>query len=71
MNNTNTEKVTFPLLYPNKIEYNELDLHGGFLHLGLLDLGDASGRLGAHAATTPVLPDLVEPVIVVGLDGFN
>ena len=56
-------------MYPKR--NNELNLHGGFLVLGLLDLSNLGSRLGAHAATAPVLSDLVEPVVVVGLDGLN
>merc|ERR1719174_1372740 len=55
----------------SKQEDNNLNLQGSLPVLGLLDLGNASSRLGAHAAPTPVLPDLVEPLIVVGLDGLN
>ena len=56
-------------MYPKR--NNELNLHGGFLVLSLLDLGDLGGRLASHAATAPVLSDLIEPVIVVGLDSFH
>ena len=52
-------------------EYMQLNLHVSFLHLGLLNLGDASSRLGAHAATAPVLPDLIEPLVVVGLHSLH
>ena len=56
-------------MYPKR--NNELNLHGGFLVLSLLDLGDLGGRLASHAATAPVLSDLIEPVIVVGLDSLH
>ena len=46
-------------------------LDRGLLGLCLLDLGDLGSRLASHAATAPVLSDLIEPVIVVGLDSFH
>ena len=54
-----------------KQETTILSLHGGLPVLSLLDLGNAGSRLGSHAATSPVLSDLVEPVVVVGLDSLN
>ena len=52
------------------MEYN-LDLHGGLLDLSLLNLGNLGSGLGAKRATAPVLPDLIEPLIVVGLDSLD
>ena len=49
----------------------KLDLHGGLLDLCLLNLGDLSSGLGAQRATAPVLPDLIESLVVVGLDSLN
>ena len=59
------------LFFIESKQETNLNLHGGFPHLGLLDLSDLGRGLGSHAATAPVLPDLVEPLVVVGLDGLN
>ena len=52
------------------MEYN-LSLHGGFLCLGLLDLSNLGCGFGAKGTTSPVFSDLLSPLVVVGLDGFN
>ena len=59
------------LLYSTDITEYNLDLHGGLLELGLLNLGDLGGGLGAEGATAPVLPDLLSPLVVVGLHGLD
>ena len=46
-------------------------LGGEFLGLGLLDLGDLRSRLVAQRGATPVLLDLISPLVVVDLDGLN
>ena len=43
------------------------DLLGELLGLGLLDLGHLGGGLVAEAAAAPVLPDLLAPLVEVGL----
>ena len=66
------DEILYSLLYSwydKGIQY--LSLHGGLLGPGLLQLGDLGGALGAQGATAPVLPDLLEPVVVVGLNGLD
>ena len=65
-----TERFYFFIVLNILIEYN-LDLHGGLLDLSLLKLGDLSSGLGAQRATAPVLSDLIEPLVVVGLDSLD
>ena len=65
-------EILYSLLYSwydNGIQH--LSLHGCLLGPGLLQLGDLGSALGAQGATAPVLPDLLEPVVVVGLDGLD
>ena len=59
------------LLYSTDITEYNLDLHGGLLDLCLLNLGNLGSGLGAQRATAPVLPDLIEPLVVVGLDSLD
>ena len=55
--------------FNNRIQH--LSLHGSFLSPGLLQLGDLGSALGAKRTTAPVLSDLLEPVVVVGLDSLD
>ncbi len=42
-----------------------------FLSLGLLELGNLGQRLVAEAGTSPVLADLLRPLVEVSLHGLN
>ena len=46
-------------------------LLGSFPGLGLLQLGNLSGRLDTNQAASPVTPDLFKPLVEVGLDGLE
>merc|ERR1719385_15650 len=55
----------------NKKQVTSTFLNAGFLGLSLLELVDPSGGLGAPCGPTPVLLDLISPLVVVDLDSLN
>jgi hypothetical protein len=67
--------VQRPISHESISRKRSRDLGGGLLgsfpRLSLLHLGDLRGGLDADLAAAPVTPYLLEPVVEVGLDGFE